>query len=77
MNPLVCINKYDINEDNTRQIETSCFNQGIKVASKIPFDDMVTRAMIRGLPIVEYNNSNVSHEIELLWHSVVSRLENN
>lgn len=72
--PLVCINKYDVNEDNTRQIETHCSNHGIDVSSKIHFDYMVTRAMVRELPVVEYIDSNVSHEMELLWHNVASRL---
>ena len=74
---LVCINKYDINEDNTRQIERYCLSQGVEIASKIPFDDVVTRAMVRGLPVVEYSDSEVSHEIELLWHSVASQLAKN
>ena len=74
---LVCINKYDINEDNTRQIETYCSNQGVEVASKVPFDDIVTKAMVKGLPVVEYGDSEVSHEIELLWHSVAGQLARN
>ncbi|MFC2000940.1 ATP-binding protein [Chloroflexota bacterium] len=75
--PLVCINKYDINEDNTRQIETYCTSQGIEVASKIPFNDVVTRAMVQGLPVVEYSESTVSRQIDLLWRSIVSRLDKN
>jgi len=74
---LVCINKYDINEDNTRQIETYCSNQGVEVAAKIPFDDVVTTAMVKGLPVVEYGDSEVSHEIERLWHSVAGQLAKN
>ena len=74
---LVCINKYDINEDNTRQVETYCSNQGVEVASKIPFDDVVTTAMVKGLPVVEYGDSEVSREIELLWHSVAGQLAKN
>ena len=72
--PLVCINKYDINEENTRQIETYCSNQRIGVAAKIPFDDMVTRAIVRGLPIVEYGDSDISRQIESLWSSVTRQL---
>jgi MinD superfamily P-loop ATPase len=77
VNPLVCINKHDINEENSRQIETYCSNQDIEVVSKISFDEVVTRAMIRGLPVVEYSDSEVSHEIELLWHSVANHLSKN
>ncbi len=73
----VCINKYDINEDNTQQIEAYCSSQGIGVISKIPFDNVVTEAMVQGLPVVEYGNSEVSHQIELLWRRTVDLLAKN
>jgi MinD superfamily P-loop ATPase len=64
---LVCINKYDLNEDNTRHIESSCQGLGIQVISKIPFDNVVTEALVQGLPVVEYGNGRVAQEIESLW----------
>ena len=67
---LVCINKYDINEDNTRQIEKYCLGQGVEMAAKIPFDNAVTEAIVRGLPVVEYSQGRVSHEIDRLWQVV-------
>jgi len=67
---LVCINKYDLNEDNTHQIESYCTNRGVEVASKIPFDNVVTEALVQGLPIVEYCQGKVTDEIESLWHHV-------
>ncbi len=65
--PLVCINKYDINLENTRQIESYCCELGVEVASRIPFDNAVTEALVRGLPVVEYSRGEVSRQIELLW----------
>jgi len=64
---LVCINKYDINRENTKEIERYCLNQGVEVASKIPFDNVVTKALIKQLPVVEYSDGKVSREIEKLW----------
>ena len=64
---LVCINKYDINQENTREIERYCLNRGVVVASKIPFDNVVTEALIGQLPVVEYSDGEVSREIEKLW----------
>ena len=72
---LVCINKYDINEDNTHQIEGYCLSQGVEVAARIPFDNIVTEAMIHGLPVVEYSRNGVSRQIESLWE-IVSKLLN-
>jgi len=68
----VCINKYDLNEENTRRIEDYCQKQGIGLAAKIPFDNAVTEAIVRGVPVVEYADGRVSREIEGLW-DVISR----
>jgi MinD superfamily P-loop ATPase len=67
---LVCINKYDLNLDNTRQIENFCLQLGVGVAVKIPFDNIVTEALIHGQPVVEYGDGKVSREIERLWQKV-------
>jgi MinD superfamily P-loop ATPase len=71
---LVCINKCDINEDNTRQIEGFCSGQGIEVVSKIPVDNVFTEALVRGLPVVEYCQNGVSREIKMLWETISRRL---
>jgi MinD superfamily P-loop ATPase len=72
---LVCINKYDINEDNTRKIEDYCLSQGLKVAAKIPFDNVVTEAIVKGLPVVEHSRDGVAKSIESLWQSIYRLLE--
>ena len=69
---LVCINKYDINEDNTHQIESFCLSQGVEVAARIPFDKVVTEAMVQGVPVVTYSRNGVSNRIGELWE-IVSR----
>jgi len=72
---LVCINKYDLNEDNTRQIENYCLNQGVEVAAKIPFDNIVTEALVEKLPVVEYSQGKVTQEIESLWQRISLALQ--
>jgi MinD superfamily P-loop ATPase len=66
----VCINKYDLNEENSRRIEDYCKDREIKLAARIPFDNAVTEAIVRGLPVVEYTDGAVSREIEGLWDSI-------
>lgn len=65
---MVCINKYDLNEENTRQIEAQCLSQGVEVAGRIPFDNVVTESIVQGVPVVEYSDGNVTREIERMWH---------
>jgi len=72
---LVCINKYDINEENTHQIENYCYKEGIKVAAEIPFDNVVTEAIIHGLPVVEYSQGKITQEIRSLWQYIACALE--
>lgn len=67
---LVCINKYDINEENTHHIEKYCLEQGIEVAAQIPFDNTVTEAIIKGKPVVEYCHNGVARRIEQLWEKI-------
>ena len=71
---LVCINKHDLNEDNTRRIESYCLDQGLGSAERIPFDNAVTQAIVHGIPVVEYSNGKVTYEIESLWRHVTTAL---
>ena len=72
--PLVCINKCDLNEDNTRQIENYCHNEEIELAAKIPFDNVVTEAIVAGLPVVEYSSNEVTQQIKELWQTISAKL---
>ena len=73
---LVCINKFDINVENTRKIETFCQAQGADVVAKIPFDNVFTEAMVHALPIVKYADGLISREIKQLWRNIAERLGN-
>ena len=71
VSPFVCINMYDINRKNTERIVKFCEKNGVEVAGKIPFDPLVTEAMVAGKTVVEYSpESEVSREIVKLWDRV-------
>lgn len=71
---IVCINKYDLNGDNASQIENYSKRQGIRIIVKIPYDSVVTEAIIQGLPVVEYSQNDVGEEIVNLWQAVLDTL---
>ena len=74
--PLVCINMYDINRKNTEKIVKFCEKNGVEVAGKIPFNSIVTDAMVNGKPISEYApRSDVAKEIEKVWEKILSVLK--
>jgi MinD superfamily P-loop ATPase len=69
--PFVCVNTYDINKDNTEKIESFCKENGIDVIGKIPFNPIVTEAMVNGKTIIEYSpRSAVAKEIEGIWEKL-------
>ena len=72
---LVCINKYDINEENTNRIVEFCGSNGVEFVGRIPFNSIVTEAMVAGKTVIEYSPGNiVSQEIEIVWKRVLSNL---
>jgi MinD superfamily P-loop ATPase len=73
---MVCINKYDLNEKNTSQIENQCLSRGIEIAGRIPFDNVVTESIVQGVPVVEHANGEVSREIERMWGTLSAILRN-
>jgi MinD superfamily P-loop ATPase len=67
---LVCINKYDLNMENTKQIENQCLNRGVEIAGKIPFDNVVIESIVKGVPVVKHSNGAVAREIERMWNAL-------
>jgi MinD superfamily P-loop ATPase len=70
---LVCINKYDLDEGNSRHIEDHCRRAGIDVGVRIPFDTVVSDAITQGVPVVEFSDGVVSRQMEELWKVVAAR----
>lgn len=73
---LVVINKYDLNEENTRQLEINCLRQGVEVAGRIRFDNVVTQSIVQGIPVVEYSDCGVSQDIKGVWSNITIMLKN-
>ena len=72
---VVCINKHDINLENTKKIEEYCNKQGINLIGKLPYDTMVTKAMIHEKSIIELSKENlVSRGIIEMWDEIKRRL---
>ncbi|MHC1696174.1 MAG: ATP-binding protein [Eubacteriales bacterium] len=47
----VCVNKYDVNADNSDEIESFCRDEGIPFAGRIPFDKMAVKAVNSGVSL--------------------------
>ena len=67
---VVCINKYDINEENSRKITEFCQERRVAIVRNIPYDSVVTDAMVAGIPVVEFSDGAVSDAIKEIWMSI-------
>jgi len=71
----LCINKWDINPEMTKEIENYAKELGIEVLGKIKYDNSVTKAQIFKKSIIEYNNSELAKEVKLMWDKLKNYLE--
>ena len=72
---MVCVNKYDINDENTQAIRQYCKAHGVGADTLIPFDNVFTEAMVSGKSVVEYSDGRTANEIRSLWQSIKSKLD--
>ncbi len=71
--PLVCINKYDLNPDMTDRIEDLCRELSVDLAGELPFDPGVVEAMISGKTLVEVEGP-VGDAIRSVWERIKAKL---
>jgi len=68
---VVCINKYDVNLNNTREIERFLRENNIELVDKIPFDLAMVEALTEAKTIVEYApRRRIALMIENIWRKI-------
>jgi len=72
---MVCINKYDVNVRICQQIEEDCGRNGIEYVGRIPYDIVMTQAMVKGQSVVEYSNGTTSQALKEIWKRVFDTLQ--
>ena len=71
---LVCVNKWDLNQDMTSRIEAMADEIGVKAAGRVRYDNSVTKAQIHKLSVVEYSDNGIATDINNLWTRVSDAL---
>jgi MinD superfamily P-loop ATPase len=69
---VACINKCDLNSEMASRIEEHCGDAGVEIIGRIPYDEVVTRAQLSGMSVVEYGNGAISDEIRRIWERIVA-----
>jgi MinD superfamily P-loop ATPase len=66
----VIINKHDINHGQSDHIERYCARMGLPLIAKLPHDPVVTRAMLAGQVVTEYQSHGLSDLIRGTWQAL-------
>lgn len=64
---MVVINKADLNPARSQQIVAFCTERGVQVLGQIPFDTVVTEAMVVGQPVTVVDHGPVTRALRDLW----------
>ncbi|MBU0465476.1 MAG: ATP-binding protein [Proteobacteria bacterium] len=71
---MVCVNKYDLNFDQTQAIKDLAKEKNIFFAGQIPFDKNFTESMIQGKNIIETDEkSQASLAVRKIWENVMAQ----
>jgi MinD superfamily P-loop ATPase len=72
---MLCVNKFDLNLDVTREIEDLAHEKGLPCLGRIPFDAVFTRAMVQAQSIFEYKNgSKAGNAVRAIWNYLSYKL---
>ena len=70
----VCVNKYDLNLENTKKIDEFCGKNDIKRVGNISYDEEVSSYLSKKKFIVDDARSKAGREISKLWETLSSYL---
>jgi len=71
---LLAINKADLNEEVSGQLEELARQLGIDPLGRIPYDPQVARAQIARKTVVEFSGGPAAEAIRTLWREIERRL---
>ena len=72
---MVCVNKFDLNFDQTEAIEKLAKENKMTVVGRVPFDPVFTKSMVQGQTVLEYvGNSKIRSSISEIWRNIRNQL---
>jgi MinD superfamily P-loop ATPase len=71
---MVCINKFDINLENSHQIISYGESNGSRIIGNIPYEPKVVEALVNRKTVMEYPCNGVETIIQQIWRQVETEL---
>ncbi len=70
---LVCINKFDLNPDNSMTIENMARESGLPVVGRVPYDTAFTHAMVQATTLIEHDaDGSTSGCLRRVWQTIIN-----
>jgi MinD superfamily P-loop ATPase len=70
---MVCINKFDLNPDNSATIERIARDGDLPVIGRVSFDPAFTQAMVQGKTLLEYDgNGPTASGLRQVWAAIMN-----
>jgi MinD superfamily P-loop ATPase len=68
------INKFDINEKITKEIEIFSRNNDLEIIGKIPYSDSFPKSLVLKQTVVEYDKTDIGKTVERCWLKLQTKL---
>ena len=59
----------------SKKIEEKANQNKLIILGKVPYDLIVTKAMVEGKTIIEYSNNSISNEIKDIYHKITKEID--
>ncbi len=66
----IIVNKYDLNSKKSNEIKIIADKYNSHFLGEIPYDKAVTNAQMKGISVIEYEDSPLTKKIALLWTKI-------
>ena len=73
---LICINKWELNQEISGKIEQLAISSGVSLAGRISYDQAVTDAQIEQVTVIEYGG-RAAEDIMGIWQNLEKKLKDN
>jgi MinD superfamily P-loop ATPase len=64
---LVCVNKFDLNLENTARIISSCEKNGARFVGQVPYEPRVVEALVQKMTVMDYPCGEVQDIVRRIW----------
>jgi MinD superfamily P-loop ATPase len=71
----VCVNKFDINFENTDRIIAYCEKNGSTLVGKIPYEPKVVEALVNKKTVMEYPCNEIPGIVRRMWEQIETVLK--